>query len=35
MVASMLLTEAIKETEKHIYEVTEAVIAVPYSFNDD
>ena len=34
-VASILLTEAIKETEKHIYEVTEAVIAVPYHYQDD
>ena len=31
----MLLTEAIKEAEKHIYEVTEAAIAVPYYYKDD
>lgn len=31
----MLLTEAIKETEKHIHEVTEASIAVPYYFKDE
>jgi hypothetical protein len=31
----MLFTEAIKETEKHIHEVSEAIIAVPYHVKDD